>query len=271
MPTPTLGHAVAISSIDLQVDLVGLRAAAVLLRERQAQQARATQQPVRRLRERARSSSSATCGASSLVARSRVEREQLLGLLGGQQAVDGGGHARDPRSSRFRGDGARTDRVGCRHADPRRPRPAALTPDDFEASLALGVEAFGALPAGTPAPAPAHRAPAGPARLGHLRRRRPPRRPVVGREFASWFGGVEVPTCGVAGVAVAAERRGDGLLADLVRAHARRGAGRGEVISTLYPTAPGIYRRLGYELVGSLDRVELPTSELLGVRRRRRA
>jgi predicted acetyltransferase len=89
---------------------------------------------------------------------------------------------------------------------------------------------------------------------------------AVGLELASWFGGVQVPTCGVAGVAVLAERRGDGLLADLVRALLDEAVARGEVISTLYPTAPGIYRRLGYELVGSLDTVELPTSELLGVR-----
>ena len=46
----------------------------------------------------------------------------------------------------------------------------------------------------------------------------------------------------------------------------RRPGPAGRWSRTLYPTAPGIYRRLGYELVGALDFVELPTSELLGVR-----
>jgi predicted acetyltransferase len=141
-----------------------------------------------------------------------------------------------------------------------------LTPGDDAAALALGTEAFGTPPAGTPAtPQPA---PPRPGRHawgtfdadGRLVAK------AVGLELASWFGGVAVPTCGVAGVTVVAERRGDGLLTDLLRALLDEALARGEVVSTLYPTAPGIYRRLGYELVGSLDRVELPTSELLGVR-----
>ena len=37
---------------------------------------------------------------------------------------------------------------------------------------------------------------------------------------------------------------------------------RGEVVSTLYPTAPGIYRRYGYEVVTSLLEVELATDRL---------
>ena len=40
---------------------------------------------------------------------------------------------------------------------------------------------------------------------------------------------------------------------------------RGEVLSTLFPTAPGIYRRFGYEVVGSLLEVELLTARLARV------
>jgi predicted acetyltransferase len=67
-------------------------------------------------------------------------------------------------------------------------------------------------------------------------------------------------------VTVVAERRGDGLLTDLVRALLVEARERGEVLSTLFPTAPGIYRRLGYELIGALDTVELPMAELAAVR-----
>ncbi|MGH3308527.1 MAG: GNAT family N-acetyltransferase, partial [Nocardioides sp.] len=41
---------------------------------------------------------------------------------------------------------------------------------------------------------------------------------------------------------------------------------RGEVVSTLFPTAPGIYRKFGYELFASYDEVEIPSSALAGVR-----
>ena len=35
---------------------------------------------------------------------------------------------------------------------------------------------------------------------------------LIDREYHSFFGGVPVPTCGVAGVTVAAEHRGQGIL-----------------------------------------------------------
>jgi predicted acetyltransferase len=141
-----------------------------------------------------------------------------------------------------------------------------LTPADDDAAWALGVEAFGAPPAGSPATPPPARPRPGRHAWGTFDAGGRLVAKVVGLELASWFGGVPVPTGGVAGVTVVAERRGDGLLGDLFRAVLDEALARGEVVSTLYPTAPGIYRRLGYELVGSLDRVELPTSELLGVR-----
>ncbi len=95
------------------------------------------------------------------------------------------------------------------------------------------------------------------------------------RHFTSWFHGVPVPTAGLAGVTVAAERRGTGILRPLVRAALDEARARGEVVSTLYPSSAGIYRHLGYEVVGSFDDVRIPTAALAtvhppaGVRTRR--
>jgi len=139
-----------------------------------------------------------------------------------------------------------------------------LTADDFDDSVRLGIEAFGALPAGSPAPDPATfprpgRHTWGTVEDGALVAR------VVGNEFASWIRGVEVPTCGVGGVTVVAERRGTGLLREMFAAMLEEASARGEVVSTLFPTAPGIYRRLGYEIVGSYDTVSVPTALLATV------
>lgn len=80
--------------------------------------------------------------------------------------------------------------------------------------------------------------------------------------FTSWFHGARVPTTGVAGVAVEPERRGSGHLARLFYAALAQARERGEVISTLFPSAPGIYRSLGYEVVGSFDDVDVPLQSL---------
>lgn len=84
--------------------------------------------------------------------------------------------------------------------------------------------------------------------------------------MTSWFGGAKVPTAGIAGVAVSPEHRGRGLLRPVFAAALAEARERGEVISTLFPTAPGIYRGFGYEIVGSYDDVELPLSALARVR-----
>jgi predicted acetyltransferase len=86
------------------------------------------------------------------------------------------------------------------------------------------------------------------------------------RSFTTWFQGAAVRTAGIAGVTVAAERRGGGALRPLfdgVLAEARQ---QGEVISTLYPTQSGVYRGLGYETVGSYQVVRVPMPALLKVR-----
>lgn len=85
---------------------------------------------------------------------------------------------------------------------------------------------------------------------------------VADREFSSWIGGAEVPTSGIASVAVEPEARGRGLLTplfDRVLAGARE---RGALVSSLFPTSPGIYRRFGYAPIASLDHASLPTGAL---------
>ncbi|MDO8149028.1 GNAT family N-acetyltransferase [Isoptericola sp. b515] len=87
------------------------------------------------------------------------------------------------------------------------------------------------------------------------------------RSFTSWFHGARVPTAGLGGVTVAAEHRGTGLLRPLVEAALAEAREHGEVVSTLYPSAPGVYRGLGYEIVGSYDEITVPLSALAALRR----
>jgi predicted acetyltransferase len=141
-----------------------------------------------------------------------------------------------------------------------------LTRDDFDQSMALIREAFGDLPPGTTPRSPESFPRPGYHAFGTFDGDQLVAR-VVTREYHSWFGGSAVPTGGIAGVAVAAERRGEKLLDDLFRVALDDGfRERGEVVSTLFPTAPGIYRKFGYELVSSYDEVEIPASALAGVR-----
>ena len=138
-----------------------------------------------------------------------------------------------------------------------------LTLDDLPASYRLSREAFGSHPG--PPPEMPTELPAGRevwiAVDGD---------DIVARaaahSYESWFHGRRVPTAGVASVAVAPERRGEGLLLPVFDAMLGAAAERGEALSTLYPTANGIYRPLGYELISSFDTVELATAELAVVR-----
>lgn len=140
-----------------------------------------------------------------------------------------------------------------------------LTPDDFDQTMALGREAFGDLPAGMTPPTRERVFAEGRDHWGAFDGERLLAR-VVGLRRRSWWGGCELATCGVAGVTVAAEHRGQGLLADLFAALLGEVVQRGDVLSALYPTAPGIYRRTGYELVSSYDLVEVRTADLTTVR-----
>jgi predicted acetyltransferase len=143
------------------------------------------------------------------------------------------------------------------------PRP--LLAADIPALLALGQEAFGAYPAGYTPPGPDEYPQSGRHNWGSFEGDRLVAK-VLGREYHSWFHGSAIATNGIAGVAVTAEARGRGLLDDLFAAVLDEGLReRGEVLSTLFPTAPGIYRRFGYELIGSYDTVEVPTARLAEV------
>lgn len=132
------------------------------------------------------------------------------------------------------------------------------TTADAQAALTLAFEAFGDLPPGAPAPNDAqpfvHRyvAEVDAQVVGRISR----------RPYDSWFGGTLVSTCGIAGVAVAAEHRGRGLAGRMVTHVLREAEAAGDVISTLFPTAPGIYRGLGYEVVAEQLCLRIPTSHL---------
>ncbi|MBK7722396.1 MAG: GNAT family N-acetyltransferase [Austwickia sp.] len=91
---------------------------------------------------------------------------------------------------------------------------------------------------------------------------------AVDLALTSWYGGRPVETSGVAGVAIAAEHRGRGVLEPLLDRLLTGARARGAVISTLYPTAPGIYRRFGYEVIGSYQNVQVPTWTLPRAARR---
>lgn len=86
------------------------------------------------------------------------------------------------------------------------------------------------------------------------------------REQGQWFGGRLVPVSGVAGVAVAPEVRGTGLARQVMTALLAGARERGAVLSTLFRTTPGPYRRLGYEQVGTLTWTAVRTAELASLR-----
>ena len=90
---------------------------------------------------------------------------------------------------------------------------------------------------------------------------------LADRAYDSCFGGVLVPTSGIAGVTVAAEFRGQGGLSPLFLETLRHARDRGALISTLFPTASRIYRKFGYEVIADYVTVALPTTVLAAVPR----
>ena len=129
-------------------------------------------------------------------------------------------------------------------------------PDDQEQARALGLLAFGGDPA-----APPRSTPPG-TRLGAFDRRGR----LVGSArvapYEQWWGGRPVPMGGVAGVAVHPDARGRGLASRLVGGLDELMRAQGQHVSALFPTALGLYRRLGWELVGTLDETRLDPASL---------
>lgn len=128
-----------------------------------------------------------------------------------------------------------------------------LVEDDREAAHALGVLAFGGIP-GQPAAVwrPGERR-AGLFEDGRLVAK------ATTRELGQWWGGRPVPMAGVAGVAVHPDARGRGAVRRLLE-HLLVGARA--PVSVLFPTAPGIYRPLGFEVAGVLTATDLPTAAI---------
>lgn len=137
---------------------------------------------------------------------------------------------------------------------------------DVPAARRLGAEAFGVSPHPSPDPDPeswpsANTRPWVATVDGEV---------VAGlgvRSFTSWFHGARLPTAGFAGVTVAAEHRGAGLLRPLMEAALAEARALGDVVSTLYPSSAGIYRGLGYEVVGAFEDVRIPMAALAAVPR----
>ncbi|HLR27046.1 MAG TPA: GNAT family N-acetyltransferase [Ruania sp.] len=89
---------------------------------------------------------------------------------------------------------------------------------------------------------------------------------VMGREFHTWCQGVRIPTCGVAGVTIGAEHRGAGLIGPLMTDLLTDARDSGDVLATLYATAPGIYHRFGFETVSAAETVTVPATSAAAVR-----
>lgn len=129
--------------------------------------------------------------------------------------------------------------------------------DDAQEVWALGRLAFGGDPAGAP--------PSGPRPYDRWGVRDDRRRLVAVAslfDYHQWWGGREVPMGGVAGVAVHPDARGTGLARRLLDHLVEVMGQRGQPVSALFPTVPGLYRSLGWETVGALDDTRIATRDL---------
>ena len=134
-----------------------------------------------------------------------------------------------------------------------------LGADDLEVAWELGRLAFGGDPASSPTPPGPGRRTWGVLQQGRLLA------VAAVDDYEQWWGGRRVPMAGVASVAVHPDARGQGAAARLVRSLLPRMAAAGQPVSALFPTAVGLYRGLGWEVVGSLDETRLPVRDLRGV------
>ncbi|HEX6870440.1 MAG TPA: GNAT family N-acetyltransferase, partial [Micromonosporaceae bacterium] len=139
-----------------------------------------------------------------------------------------------------------------------------LTPADQSAAWTLGSVAFGyhdqPMPESWAADRPGRRTWGAFDETGRLVAK------ALDREHSHWFGGRVVPAAGVAGVVVAPEWRGSGLVRLVLTRLLAEARERGAVISTLFDTIPFPYRAVGYEEVGAMTWRTIPTLALAGIR-----
>nr|WP_156609623.1 GNAT family N-acetyltransferase [Auraticoccus cholistanensis] len=138
-----------------------------------------------------------------------------------------------------------------------------LTADDLRAAHALSHEAFGPprlADDAEPGPYPPGRRIVGAFADGRLVAK------LSGIDHRAWWHGAELASLGIGGVTVAVEHRGAGLLARLFEDALGAAREAGAAVSTLYPTAPAIYRGQGYEVVTDLLTVAVPTRALATLR-----
>lgn len=82
---------------------------------------------------------------------------------------------------------------------------------------------------------------------------------ALARPYEQWWGGRPVPMAGIAGVAVRPEARGKGLVRQLLDELLRLSDAP---VSSLFPTAPSIYRPLDWEVVGTYGFTSFPLTWL---------
>lgn len=138
-----------------------------------------------------------------------------------------------------------------------------LTPDDHDAALDVRLRSFGPL---SPGMAEWWRA--------HFERTIAAHRSLgvfAGAElvattrmhpYRQLWGGRVLPMAGIAGVVVAPERRGRGAARLLMTAAMRRAVELGDVVSVLFPAVTTPYRRLGWELAGTVVRTAFAAESL---------
>jgi predicted acetyltransferase len=83
------------------------------------------------------------------------------------------------------------------------------------------------------------------------------------RSYEQLWGGRRVPMGGICGVVVDPHARRHGIATTLLRGLLSVLRAAGQPISVLYPTGVGVYRPVGWEVVGSLEDTRIPTADLV--------
>ncbi len=86
--------------------------------------------------------------------------------------------------------------------------------------------------------------------------------------MGQFFGGRRVSQCGIAGVAVAPDQRGQGLASALMTRTIEELADADVALSVLYPATYPLYRNVGFELAGGHYRISVPAHRLATAQRR---